>query len=122
MVREPTEKQIEFAKSLAEDNDIDLDTIPFTFDEYRQFISKYAPPPEKPSAKQVAFAETIAENINFNLKTLPYTAKAYWEFIRDHRLDVPSICTGDSDGIADPTYINGIVDCYDFGITPWGDS
>lgn len=27
-----------------------------------------------------------------------------------------------NDGIADPTYINGIVDCSDFGIYPWGNS
>ena len=122
MIRQPTDKQIDYARSLAEDNGIDINTIPFTFDDYRQFISQYAPPPEEPSAKQVAFAETIAENINFDLKTLPYTAKAYWEFIRNHRLDVPSICTGDSDGIADPTYIDGTVDCSDFGIFAWGNS
>lgn len=27
-----------------------------------------------------------------------------------------------TDGIADPTYINGIVDSSDFGIFPWGNS
>ena len=27
-----------------------------------------------------------------------------------------------NDGIADPTYINGIVDSSDFGIYPWGNS
>lgn len=25
-------------------------------------------------------------------------------------------------GIADPTYINGIIDCSDLGIYPWGNS
>ena len=27
-----------------------------------------------------------------------------------------------NDGISDPTYINGIVDCSDLGIYPWGNS
>ena len=27
-----------------------------------------------------------------------------------------------NDGIADPTYINGIIDCSDLGIYPWGNS
>ena len=27
-----------------------------------------------------------------------------------------------NDGIADPTYINDIIDCSDLGIYPWGDS
>jgi len=27
-----------------------------------------------------------------------------------------------TDGIVDPTYINGIVDSSDFGIFPWGNS
>lgn len=25
-------------------------------------------------------------------------------------------------GIVDPTYINGIIDCSDLGISPWGNS
>lgn len=27
-----------------------------------------------------------------------------------------------NNGIADPTYINGIIDCSDLGIYPWGNS
>lgn len=27
-----------------------------------------------------------------------------------------------NDGIVDPTYINGIIDCSDLGIFPWGNS
>lgn len=34
----------------------------------------------------------------------------------------PNEIIDQTDGIADPTYINGIVDSSDFGIFPWGNS
>ena len=38
---EPTEKQIAFARKLAEANDLDLDEVPFTKEDYSEFISEW---------------------------------------------------------------------------------
>lgn len=78
---------------------------------------------KEPTNKQISFAEKIAWRCN---KELPkeFTSKAYWQFIKDNITKYE--CTFDvndyNDGIVDPTYVNGIIDCSDLDIYPWGNS
>ena len=84
---------------------------------------------QEPTHKQIEYAKIIEQRSGCSLEKVPFNKCAYFKYIADHKDNVSnmpyksdSIYEGDIAGNAYPTYINDIVDCYDFGIYPWGDS
>ncbi len=84
---------------------------------------------QEPTNKQIEYAKIIEQRSGCSLEKVPFNKQAYFKYIADHKDNVSnmpyksdSIYEGDIAGIADPTYIDDSVDCYDFGIYPWGNS
>ena len=81
----------------------------------------------RPTQKQVDYATKIARELNINLPIIK-TKQSYWDFINANEKRFKELqhknksfdCDYDNP-FAGP-YGTDIVDCYDFGINPWGDS